>query len=195
MLETIMQQWGQLPVYIPQLIKNHSILVIIACVIFLFVLLAHGQFAYTVRWLYVIATIGALIYGYFRGNYSLMWLVAFAFVFLMLFRAIAALIKHVAGRSKDSKFERKALERANKRRGNFEAKQAYSGPSREAAKAAVPTDGTGVTGNTGNIELDTTPKDPLAEIEATKAELNEAAHTAKIDVEAVEAALKAADEG
>ena len=54
--------------------------------------------------------------------------------------------------------------------------------------------GNEVSGNTGNLTeiLDSlgTPKDPLAEIEATKAELNEAVITGKFDIEAIEAALE-----
>ena len=201
MLETILSQWGQLPIYIPEMIKNHSILAIITVAVYLLVLLARGQFAYTIRWIYVLAALGLMVYGYFRGNYSILWLAAFSLVFMAVFRAVVALGRHIARRSKDRKFEKKALDRANKRRGNFETKQAYSGPSREASKSAQkPGQATGEnTGGTGNpitdiLEAETAPKDPLAEIEATKAEITDVINTAKIDVEEVEAALKAAQE-
>ena len=49
-----------------------------------------------------------------------------------------------------------------------------------------------VTQNTLTSMIDDAPKDPMAEIMATKAELSEAALTGRIDTEEIEAALKAA---
>ena len=51
-----------------------------------------------------------------------------------------------------------------------------------------------VTQNTLTSMIDTAPKDPMAEIAATKAELSEAAYTGRIDSQEVEAALKAMKE-
>ncbi len=204
-LQTVLNQWGQLPIYIPELISRHAVLVLITAAVYLIVLLASGHFAYTLRWIYVLISIALLLYGYFRGNYSLMWLVIISLVVLALFKMIVALVKFIRRRRKDRKFERKAIARAEKRRGSFETKQAYSGAPRDITPAPYVPEKMNdseiqnvirneVSGNTGNLTeiLDSigAPKDPLAEIAATKAELNEAVITGKFDIEAIEAALK-----
>ena len=118
---------------------------------------------------------------------------------------IVALAKHIRRRRKDRKFERRAIERAEKRRGSFETRKAYSGAPKDITPPPyVPEKMDNeeiqdvirneVSGNTGNLTeiLDNigAPKDPLAEIEATKAELKETVITAKFDIDAIEAALE-----
>ena len=204
MWELILSQWQELPAYIPTLIEKFLIPVIIVAVVYLIALFFSNHFAYVLRWFYILACIALLIFGYFRGNYSLMWLVGFSLVFMLLFKIIVGIAKYIKGRRRDRKIERVALAKAEQRRGSFANKQAYSGaPKPITDEPYVPEKMNDaeindvirneVSGNTENLTeiLDqiNVPRDPLAEISETKSELTEAIETAKFDVDAIEAAL------
>ena len=203
--EKVLGQWMELPGYVVDLVTKWLIPFVIVAVVYLFVLFFSNHFAYVMRWLYVLCCVGILIYGYFRGNWSIMWLTGASLLFLLLYKLIVNGAKSIRQRRKDRKFERKALAKAESRRGSFANKKAYSGtPQPVVPEKYVPEKMNNaeindvirneVSGNTGNLTeiLDSigVPRDPLAEIEETKAELSKAVTTAKFDVEAIEAALE-----
>ena len=165
------------------------IFIIVAALVYLFSLFFSNRLAYLLRWFYVFACIGFLIYGYFRKNWSVMWIVGFSLLVMILLKLIMNGTKSLRQRRKDRAFERQALEKAARRRGSFKEKQGYSGQVRptenapapkpaakEEIKEAVP-ETAPLKEQTAPVEIDDVPRDPLAEIEAVKAELEEAMHS------------------
>ena len=197
MIDFILGLLEQLPSYIVNLYNGFRIPLIAVFVVYLIALVFSGHFAYVVRWIYVLACVGALIYGYFQQKYVLMCLIILSLLLMILVKSFVAIVRSVRQRRIDAKIERKALEQAARRRGSFKNKQAYSGQKPKENESAMSKEEiehvlTNVTSENALTDLvDDAPKDPLDEIHATKGELHTAAQTARIDTEAIEEALRA----
>ncbi|MBE5997047.1 MAG: hypothetical protein E7240_06810 [Lachnospiraceae bacterium] len=219
MFEFFLLQLKEVPAYLEVLYEKHLIFIIVTLVLYLFALIFWNKLANFVRWIYALTAIGFMVYAFFKKNWALMIIVVASIIVMLLWRIIGSATRAAKQRKRDRKIERRALEQAAKRRGSWEKKQAYSGTPRPvhqkgqangAAAAAAGSTGaanrpahSGMTGalpqssisqNTLTSMIDDAPKDPMAEIAATKAELSEAALTGRIDTEEIESALKAARE-
>ncbi len=219
MLNAFLHELGQIPAYIEVLYEKHLIFIIVTLVLYLFALIFWNKLANFVRWIYALAAIGFMVYAFFKKNWALMIIVVASILVMLIWRLIGSIVRAAKQRKRDRKIERRALEQAAKRRGSWESRKAYSGTPRPVApkghKSAsasaseisaavhgtesVSRPSTGMTGalpqetvtqNTLTSLIDNAPKDPMAEIAATKAELSEAALTGRIDTDEIENALK-----
>ena len=217
MLNSFLSELGQIPAYIEVLYEKHLIFIIVTLVLYLFALIFWNKLARFVRWIYALAAIGFMVYAFFKKNWALMIIVVASIIVMLLWRLIGSIIRAAKQRKHDRKIERRALEQAAKRRGSWESRKAYSGTPRPVApkgQAAASSAAAGssagsvsstrplhsgmtgalpeetVTQNTLTSMIDNAPKDPMAEIAATKAELSEAALTGRIDTAEIDAAMK-----
>ncbi len=196
MLETILAQWGQVPIYLAGAIKEHRAAVIALFIFYLIALIFAGKLGTVFRWIYAIAGIGLAIYAFIRGNWSLLWVLAALLLVMIVYKIIFHSVRAIRQNRIDRKIERQALEKAAQRRGDWRNKQAYSGAPKPIVKdgknpahSMTKSEVRDVVENVSLTDaIDTAPKDPMAEIEAVKAELSaavEKAITAQIDTEAV----------
>ena len=196
MFETILAQWGQVPIYLAGAFKEHRAAVIVLFLFYLIALIFAGKLGTVFRWVYVIAGIGLAIYAYIRGNWSLLWVLAASLLVMIIYKVIYHSVRSIKQSRIDRRIERQALEKAAQRRGDWRNKQAYSGAPkpivRDGMNPAQKMTKSEVRDVVENVSLtdaiDDAPKDPMAEIEAVKAELSaavEKAITAQIDTEAV----------
>ncbi len=199
MLELFLEQLREVPAYLEVLYEKHLIFIIVTLVLYLIALIFWNKFANFVRWIYALAAIGFLVYAFFKKNWALMIIVVASVIVMLIWRLIGSIVRAVKQKKRDRKIERRALEQAAKRRGSWEAKQAYSGtkPKRDAENTAAPSAAAAessaketVSQNTLTDMIDTAPKDPMKEIEATKAELSKAAYTGRIDTDEIEAEIR-----
>ncbi len=127
MLNTIISLLQQLPDYALGLWASHKIPVIIALIIFVFVLFFSNKVAQILRLIFVVAVIAFGGYGYYKGNYVMIALAVCVLLILILVRIIIYAIRTIRQNQLDRRLEERALEKAAKRRGNWENRQGYSG--------------------------------------------------------------------
>lgn len=98
-----------------------------AALLYVVVLFFSGKVVAILRDIFVLAAVVLGVVCYFRRKYPLLWVCVFALLLLAIFRLFLYIIITVRNTRRANRIEKKALEKAEKRRGLWSEKRGYSG--------------------------------------------------------------------
>lgn len=126
-MQEILELVKSMPDYVRYLFTEHTVISIIAAIVFVFVLFFSNKVAKFFRTLFVIAILALVGTAYVTKRWPLMCISFLVLLVLFVFRLIGYIINTIRTNSRNKRIEERALERAAKRRGSWKNKQGYSG--------------------------------------------------------------------
>ena len=125
------------PNYLLELFRGpYKFYAIGAAVLFLVVLFLSGKVVTVLRDLFVLACVTLGVIAYFKRKYPLVWVCVFALIILAMIRLLLYIFVTLRDARRARKIERRALEKAEQRRGLWKEKRGYSGDRPEEDSAA-----------------------------------------------------------
>lgn len=119
-----------MPEYVKYLFTEHLITACIAAVIFIFVLFFSNKVVNTLRTFFILAVIAIGCLAFVTQRKPLLCLCAAALIILFIIRIIRYTIVTIRINRRNRRIEERALEKAAKRRGEWNNRKGYSGERR-----------------------------------------------------------------
>lgn len=116
-----------MPAYILGLIQDHTITFVITAVVFAFIVFFSNKAANKLRTIYILAALLLIVFSFISQSWPRIVLIILSLIVLGILRLIGFIISEIRITRKNKRIEERALEKAAKRRGNWQNKQGYSG--------------------------------------------------------------------
>lgn len=116
-----------MPAYLISLFENHTVIMIIAAIFFLYVTFFSGKIASKVRSIFVLASLLMIVFSLISQSWPRIALICVGLLVLLACRIIGYIISEIRIVRRNRRLEERALEKAAKRRGSWQNKQGYSG--------------------------------------------------------------------
>ena len=130
---------------VPDLIRQifsgkYALLAVLLTIVYLIVLFLSSKVTRVIREFLVLAAVVTGVVGYFKKRFDLLWLMVILLALLAVVGLLRFLLVTIRQNRINRKIERRALEKAEMRRGSWKNKKGYSGPQRidEGAQEPIP---------------------------------------------------------
>lgn len=132
-MERILIYLQSVPDYLQYQFNNHMAICVAIMAVYLFALIFTNKLANLIRPFVIGACLCFMVYGAFQGlgghGYQAVLTGVMAIVLMIVFRILKSIIVSSYQNKVNARIEKKALEKAAKRRGTFSNKQGFSGAS------------------------------------------------------------------
>ena len=117
---------------IPDLLRSlftgkYAPVAVLVTIIYLVAVLLSGKAVQVIREILVVAIVAAGIIAYFKRQFPFVWLMLILLALLIIIRLLTYLLVTIRVNRKNRRIERRALEKAERRRGSWKEKRGYSG--------------------------------------------------------------------
>ena len=126
-MQGILELLKSMPAYAKYLFENHTIIAVIAAVVFFFVLFFSNKVVKFFRTLFVIAILAMGAIAYITKRWPMLCLAVLVLIILIIIRLIKYIFTTIRTNRRNRRIEERALEKSAKRRGSWKNKQGYSG--------------------------------------------------------------------
>lgn len=116
-----------MPAYLISLFKNHTLIMVLIAVIFLFVTLFSGKAATKIRSIFVLVALLLVVFSFISQSWPRIALICIGLLLMLACRIFGYVISEIRITRRNRRLEERALEKAAKRRGSWQNKKGYSG--------------------------------------------------------------------
>lgn len=116
-----------MPAYTIGLFQDHTILMAVLAVLFIFVTFFSNKIANKLRFFFTLASLLMIVFSLISQSWTRIGFIVLGLIALAVVRLIGFIISEIRITRKNKRIAERALEKAAKRRGSWQNKQGYSG--------------------------------------------------------------------